>query len=84
MLPSAYNAPPRLGGSIPPRDSVIANSVLPLRILKFRAPVVARDIRGRTRRALLSAGCVAVDVEARGAFPRNCFVNTDNRILFFT
>lgn len=32
----------RRGGSIPPRDSVIANSELPLRILKFRAPAAAR------------------------------------------
>lgn len=35
----------RRGGSIPPRDSVIANSELPLRILKFRAPAAARYLR---------------------------------------
>lgn len=37
----AYSSPP--GRVHPPtRDSVIANSVLPLRILKFRAPAAAR------------------------------------------
>lgn len=57
MLPSAYSGPRRQGGSIPPRDSVIANSELPLRILKFRAPAAARYPGENALRAFVRPRC---------------------------
>lgn len=51
------------GGFIPPRHSVIANSELPLRILKFRAPAAARYPGESMPGTFVRAG-VAVDVEA--------------------